>query len=150
MKKKYVVEADYEITNCNVCPIYLNEFEFLSADYCVLLDSNTDNICDLKEKLPNCPLQELKPKKLEWKKCGDYLISRIAGFKYSLLEDEDYDENTQKENKTILLTIELTTNKHYMVDDDNDMTDAGIYDIEQAKQFCQEHYNKLFYEMIGE
>ena len=154
MKKKYIIETDYEITNCNACPTYLNEFDYTSADYCVILDQSTDKICELREKLPNCPLKELKPKQLEWEEynkrshiyvlganpnetCVIYVSNTPIGkaIIHELINGRGIKIEFEAITRFIFSAKELIEAKQ---------------SINNAKKFCQKYYNKLFYEMISE
>ena len=117
---KYWFETTKPITGCNDCPC--NDYELGGCQ----LDE-----CDCKS---NC-VQELNPKQLVWEEYQNALDEpdRVARYKagiYNIIHKKAFDE----------CCIQIY-----------DHNVVGVYPetVEEAKKWCQDHYNKLFNEMIG-
>jgi len=74
-------------------------------------------------------LKELKPKELKW-------IDKINFF-----HTKDYNYTIEKVNGTNRIAPVYRVFRHGLLLADRDL-------LNDAKRFCQEHYNKLFYEMM--
>lgn len=121
MKKLYVIELE-EINSCKDC--YMLDDEW-GVDCCGYLDESENVINDSSVKLANCPLTELKPKELEWIDNGDYSITKKHHYTIERI-------NVGKDIAPIYRVF-----WHGLLLSDRDL-------LNDAKQFCQEHYNNLF------
>ena len=122
--------------------------ELIVKDCNIIIDNlfkGRNNYVDLicEEKKPDCPLKPIQVKELEWEKEGDYIVAKDNKIKYELLEDSDYDENSHVENKSISLDVEITINGLIIADSFEFNEMFNVHTIEDAKEFCQKHYNKL-------
>jgi hypothetical protein len=142
---KYILETD-EITACIVCDYQ----EFNGDNHICRI---TKQIVDTSRIDNSCPLIELKPKELEWIEYGE----RRQIEAHNINPNEVcriYVCNTPIGRAIVQQLI----NGRGIVIDFKAIT-KYVFPIEElikakktisnAKQFCQEHYNKLFHEMIG-
>lgn len=147
------VYVDKKPESCDEC--HLTFFDTITCggfernvDTCVILKEETDN-----ELYNICPLKELKPKELEWEEyctkkhivahgvndfesCRIYVAETPIGraIVEVLINGRGIKINFPAITKYLFSCKELIKAKQ---------------SVENAKQFCQEHYNNLFWEMIG-
>ena len=107
------------------------EKEIESCQTCPCYNHEFQN-CELRKygNYNSC-IKELKPKELEWFNNIDFFHTRNDSYTIDRI-------NTGKDIEPIYRIF-----WHGLLLADRDL-------LNDAKQFCQDHYNKLFYEMIGE
>ncbi len=119
---KYWFETDLEVGDCYDCPLHDEEFGKCNLNsYCITVKQNC--------------YHELKPKQLVWEEYQKPLDEpdRVARYKsgiYNIIHKKAFDE----------CCVQIYWNNV-----------VGFYPdtVEEAKKWCQDHYNKLFNEMIG-
>lgn len=105
--------------------------------YYIKSDTNPNDCCNCMLSLSrafykanclnnNCPIEELKPKELEWKSNADNNIYYSGNFRIQFRKSEYFCYHNGR-----IICDETTS-------------------LDIAKQNCQEFANKLFNEMIGE
>ena len=121
---------DSKPNNCFSCKHSHNEY-YNEELYCDIIYKRTKDI-DIEK---NCPIVELKPKQLVWEEYKKPLDEpeRVARYKagiYNIIHKKVFDE------------CRIQIYEHNVV---------GVYTdtVDEAKIWCQDHYNKLFNEMIG-
>lgn len=113
--------------NCEGCKLRYEE-ELSCAgftktiDTCCILE---DEIIDLNELHKDCPIVELEVKQLEWK-------------------------NTYNGYKAFFCIYSIECRDGHYIASIKNTPDKYCSTLKEAKQLCQDHYNKLFNEMIGE
>ena len=96
---------------------------------CPLMDLS---VCPDKIDI-NCQLKELKPKQLEWSHSEDFSTYTATPNKYMIFMFKQY----------------VSGSSYVYINDKHVEKYDGLKNSE-LMEICQELYNKLFYEMIGE
>lgn len=98
---------------------------------CPILKTFVDDY--IKERHPNCPIKELRTKKLEWYEAtyGSLRSCHDKNFHYHIVP-MIRTTNIWLNNEELLIEIPKQDNI-----------------MEIAKQYCQAHYDEQFYGMIG-
>ena len=126
MKKKYIIELDENPSCWEGCKFYDENEGECRVDREI-------SPRDVSHYIDTCPLTELKPKELEWEDLEKYGISRAFKNRYGIEKSMPYNDPEWK-----VYNIYIDGNLKTTRDTLND-----------AKQYCQEEHNKLFYEMLG-
>ena len=133
MKYEFVIEVNGK-PSCEKCRFYEGSNGYDDSISCRLGGSGYC-ISDLLKKCKFKPKRELKAKQLEWEEYKNPLdekdrVSRYKSEIYKIIHVKPFDE----------FIIQIF---------DNNV--VGVYPttIEEAKTWCQRHYNNLFNEMIG-
>ncbi len=134
--------------SCETCKLAYTH-TVTGEDYCCALGREVDYQSIDKD----CPIKELKPKKLIWDKvdkmkviavlklaCTDVLVVHIA--KTPVGNIMIFETLGNK----IVIDAPMLTYHFYQA---KELLDSR-QNVENAKQFCQEHYNRVFNEMLGD
>ena len=114
---------------------YVIELEEITCcGECKFKEKDKSN-CPMYNEFSGCPLTELKPKELEWKEVedtGQYVAD--IGFAEYVIKSEYFVELRFKHQKGGFQTITVS---------------ADVPGFIENKKKAQDHYNRLFCEMIG-
>lgn len=117
---KYIINVP-EVKSCDDCLLF-KHYMPEHRDACTLTNTIVD-IDPYEEKMPDCPLKPLKVKELQW-------IDAKYGSKVAYTNIGKYD-----------LVCHII---HYEIwFNDKQIKNFKREEEQQAKQFCQDHYNNL-------
>ena len=102
----------------------------LYLDRCTITGIDISNTAKDFNPDKDCPIIELKPKELEWNFDGEIHTAKIFG---------DIE----------ISFVQLMNGKSKIYIESREYKEHYYMRNSELKQLCQDHYNKLFYEMIG-
>lgn len=118
---KYIIEINNRPPDCGSCCFAYTHYT-TGEDWCCTLLKEVEYLTIDKD----CPIKELKPKQLVWCECADGSLQANP-------------------NDELIYTVDgecpYFNNKY--------IRGSGKMNRDELKEYCQQHYNNIFYEMIG-